>query len=174
MAVTLTHVKTAAQRGIPPEECLLEVNRVLVREKVSSMFTTCFYGILNTRSGELHYCNAGHNPPYLLRASGAVDPVAEVGGLPLGMFGKLPYTGACAHLAPGDAIFLYTDGVTEGNNAALDDFSGERLIEALRAVAPLDCRGMVEQVTAKVLAFTTGAPQSDDITMVSVRLAGAH
>ena len=79
MAVTRTQIKTTALQGMPPEDCLREVNRVLVRERVSAMFATCFYGVLNTRTGQLDYCNAGHNPPLLLRASGAVEPVDPAG-----------------------------------------------------------------------------------------------
>ncbi|MBI1787959.1 MAG: SpoIIE family protein phosphatase [Acidobacteria bacterium] len=171
MAVTRTQIKTTALQGMPPEECLLDVNRVLVRERVSAMFATCFYGILNTRNGQLHYCNAGHNPPYLLRASGAVDPVPMTGGLPLGVFAKTTYAGDSVQLAPGEAIFLYTDGVPEATNAALDDFTDERLAASLRDAASLACRDILDRVTRELLTFTAGAPQSDDITMLSIRMA---
>ncbi len=172
MAVTRTQIKTTALQGISPENCLLEVNRLLVRERVSAMFATCFYGLLNTRTGELHYCNAGHNPPHLLRASGAVEPVDMAGGMPLGLFDRKPYTGGLVHLAPGDALFLYTDGVPEATNEALDDFTDERLAEVLRETTSLSCRDIVNRVISEVLAFTAGAPQSDDITMVSIRING--
>jgi sigma-B regulation protein RsbU (phosphoserine phosphatase) len=172
MAVTRTQIKTTALQGMLPEGCLREVNRVLVREKVSSMFATCFYGLLNTRTGHLHYCNAGHNPPHLLRASGAVEPLDFAGGLPLGLFDRKTYSGGFVQLAPGDALFLYTDGVPEANNAALDDFTDERLTEVLRGATSLSCRDIVDRVTSEVLAFTDGAPQSDDITMLSIRING--
>jgi sigma-B regulation protein RsbU (phosphoserine phosphatase) len=170
MAVTRTQIKTIALQGMPPEECLYEVNRVLVRERVSSMFATCFYGLLNTRTGELRFCNAGHNPPYLLRKSGELEPVELAGGIPLGLFDGRPYTGASVKLAPGEALFLYTDGVSEATNDALDDFTDERLAEVLRSGCTLSCRDMVSHVTREVLAFTAGAPQSDDITMLSIRI----
>jgi serine phosphatase RsbU (regulator of sigma subunit) len=173
MAVTRTQIKTTALQGIPPEDCLLEVNRVLVRERVSSMFATCFYGLLNLRTGELHYCNAGHNPPHLLRASGALDAIDAAGGLPLGLFDRGPYAGGFAQLARGDTLFLYTDGVPEATNEALDDFTDERLADVLRASSSLSCRDIVSRVTHEVLAFTAGAPQSDDITMVTFRILAA-
>jgi hypothetical protein len=98
MAVTRTQVKTTAQRGMPPAECFHEVNRVLVQEQVSAMFATCFYGLLNLKSGEFHYCSAGHNPPYVLRAGGgAAEPITEVGGIPLGLFDGMGYTGSTVH-----------------------------------------------------------------------------
>lgn len=170
MAVTRTQIKTTALQGMPPQECLAEVNRVLVREKVSSMFATCFYGVLNTRTGQLHYCNAGHNPPYLLRVSGAVEPVELAGGIPLGLFEAKPYAGGFVELAAGDALFLYTDGVPEATNPAQDDFSDERLTAVLRAASSLPCKEIVNQVNREVAAFTAGAPQSDDITMLSIRI----
>jgi sigma-B regulation protein RsbU (phosphoserine phosphatase) len=149
------------------------VNHVLVRERVSAMFATCFYGLLNTRTGELRYCNAGHNPLHLLRASGAVEPVDMAGGMPLGLFDRRPYTGGSVQLAPGDALFLYTDGVPEATNDTLDDFTDERLTDVLRAATSLSCCELVNRVTREVLAFTAGAPQSDDITMLSIRITGA-
>jgi phosphoserine phosphatase RsbU/P len=172
MAVTRTQIKTTALQGKPPEECLLEVNRVLVREKVSSMFATCFYGLLNTRTGELRYCNAGHNPPYVLRASGDLESMELTGGIPLGLFDGMPYSGGVVQLAPDDALFLYTDGVSEATNNALDDFTDERLATSLRAAGSLPCREILDRVTSELLAFTDGAPQSDDITMLSLRIHG--
>jgi phosphoserine phosphatase RsbU/P len=174
MAVTRTQIKTTALQGMPPEDCLLNVNRVLVREKVGTMFATCFYGLLNTHTGELRYCSAGHNPPYLLRAFGAVELISGTGGPPLGLFDNMGYTGSCAQLEPGDALFLYTDGVPEANNAALEEFTDERFAASLRNSRSLCCREMIDRVTRQVLAFTAGAPQSDDITMLSIRRAAAQ
>jgi phosphoserine phosphatase RsbU/P len=170
MAVTRTQIKTTALQGKAPEECLFEVNRVLVRERVSSMFATCFYGLLNTRTGELLYCNAGHNPPYILRGSGALETMELTGGIPLGLFDGRPYAGGSVQLAPDDALFLYTDGVSEATNADLDDFTDERLAASLRAAGSLPCRDIVDCITRDLLTFTAGAPQSDDITMLSLRM----
>jgi serine phosphatase RsbU (regulator of sigma subunit) len=169
MAVTRTQIKTTALQGMRPEECLLDVNRVLVRENVGELFATCFYAILDTRTGELCYCSAGHNPPYLLRATGAVEPLSEVGGIPLGLFDYMGYTGNRTQLEPGDALFLYTDGVPEANNAADEEFTYERLASSLRDGMSLPCREMIGHLTRDVLAFTAGAPQSDDITMLCIR-----
>ncbi|HEV8043166.1 MAG TPA: GAF domain-containing SpoIIE family protein phosphatase [Bryobacteraceae bacterium] len=173
MAVTRTQIKTTALEGLAPEACLQEVNRVLVRERVSSMFATCFYGLISIRTGELRYCNAGHNPPHLLRTSGAVEPLDAVGGMPLGLFERKPYEGGLVQLAPGDALFLYTDGVPEATNVALDDFTDERLAAILLGANSLSCRDIVDRVAREVLDFTAGAPQSDDITMLTIRLTGA-
>jgi serine phosphatase RsbU (regulator of sigma subunit) len=173
MAVTLTHLRSTAQQGMAPEACLLDVNQVLVREQVSSMFATCFYGILNTRTGELRYCSGGHNPPFILRAAtGAVEPLPEVGGLPLGMFAGLGYDGSVGQLEVGDTLLLYTDGVPEGANAAGQDFGDERVIGCLQRQVGLGCRDVIAGMAGELSAFTAGAPQYDDITMLAVRRNG--
>ena len=170
MALTRMQVKTTEIQGMSPADCFLEVNRILVREKVSAMFATCFYGLLDLRSGEFNYCSAGHNPPYVIRANeGVVVPLAEVGGIPLGLFDGMGYTNSTTHLHPGDALFLYTDGVSEAQNIAEDDFSDERVIAALSVSREFNCRELIGDMTRKVSAFTDGAPQSDDITMVCLR-----
>lgn len=171
MAITRTQIKTTALGGMPPEECLGAVNSVLMHEKASSLFATCFYGILNTRTGEFLYCNAGHNPPYLVRAAsgGVLQPLASEGGLPLGLFDGRPYTGACAQLALGDGIFLFTNGVSEAINVASDS---RRLEDVLLRCAQVPCEEVVRIVASEVASVTGGAPQADDITMVSLRLLG--
>jgi len=153
-----------------PAECFLEVNRVLVRERVNAMFATCFYGLLYLSTGEFHYCSAGHNPPYVVRAAdGIIEPLADVGGIPLGLFDGMGYTNSSVHLLPGDAVFLYTDGVSEAQNIAEDDFSDDRVIATLSEHRHLDSRALIAAMTRNVTHFTDGAPQSDDITMLSLR-----
>ncbi len=172
MAVTVTQIKTAALEGVPPERCMQVVNRALVRDKASSMFATCFYGILHLRTGVFDYCNAGHNPPYHLAASGEVTPLPLAGGPPLGLFDLLPYAPARLELAPGDAIFLYTDGVPEATDNTEADFTDERLAATLAANTQQPCVNLLEEVYRQVVGFTKGAPQSDDITMLGLRWRG--
>lgn len=169
MAVTHTHVRTVALRGATPEECMAEVNRVLLKDSPSSMFATCFYGILNTETGELRYSNAGHNPPYRMVEGGLAEPLEQTGGTPLGMFPWDQYGAGAVHLNPGDALFLYTDGVPEATNLEEEDFTDGRLLQVLRDAATLPSSAIIDMVNSHLMAFTAGAPQSDDITMVVVR-----
>lgn len=169
MAVTRTQIKSVALQGLPPEQCLQAVNKALVRDKASSMFATCFYGILNLTTGGFHYCNAGHNPPYLLSVSGSVTALPIDGGPPIGMFDILPYTSGRLHLSPGDALFLYTDGVPEAVGPDEADFTDERLLETLARFAALPCHQLLEAIYNEVVDFTRGTPQSDDITMLALR-----
>jgi sigma-B regulation protein RsbU (phosphoserine phosphatase) len=173
MAVAKTQVKPAALRGGAPAECILEVNRAIVRENRSSMYATCFYGILDTVSGDLSFCNAGHNPPYVLRAGGAVEALAMSGGLPIGLFDKFPYHGGTTTLGPGDTLFLFTDGVPDAVNRADEEFSDQRLMDLLSGAPADSCRGLIEYVTARHAAFAEGAPQFDDITMLAVGMRTA-
>jgi sigma-B regulation protein RsbU (phosphoserine phosphatase) len=99
----------------------------------------------------------------------AVEPIAEVGGVPLGLFDGMEYTGSSVHLRQDDTLFLYTDGVPEARNAGEDDFTDESLIATLGGHTATSCRDLISYVAHKVSAFTDGAPQSDDITMLSVK-----
>jgi serine phosphatase RsbU (regulator of sigma subunit) len=169
MAVTHAHVGTVALRCADPAACMEEVNRILVADKGTSMYATCFYGVLNTRTGELRYCSAGHNPPYRI-AAGRATPLDSIGGLPLGLFpGK--YESASIRLDPGDCLYLYTDGVSEATNTQMDDFGDDRLMHVLGEAAALSARTLIETVSTRLQAFCADAPQSDDITMVAVRRA---
>jgi serine phosphatase RsbU (regulator of sigma subunit) len=174
MAVTGTRIRTIAKEGGIPEDCLRAVNEALVREQASSMFATCFYGILHTRTGRFECCNAGHNTPLLLRRTGVLEPMAalESGGLPLGLFGGLPYSGGSMTLEAGDTILLYTDGVTEARDPAFDDFTDERLAQVVSAARGLSCRELIDAVGREIGAFAGGAEQSDDITMLALRALG--
>jgi sigma-B regulation protein RsbU (phosphoserine phosphatase) len=170
MALTRMQVKTTAIQGMSPAACFLDVNRTLVRERVNAMFATCFYGLLNLRTGELRYCSAGHNPPYILRADGRrVEPLSEVGGIPLGLFDGMGYLDSTAQLHPGDALFLYTDGISEAQNISEDDFSDDRVIATLIQSPATTCQQLIADMARQVAAFTNGAPQSDDITMLTLR-----
>jgi sigma-B regulation protein RsbU (phosphoserine phosphatase) len=169
MAVSRTLLRVAAGKGMPPRECMEEVNRFLRAERASSMFVTCFYGILDLETGELDYSRAGHNPPYLIRAAGSVDILDAAPGLPLGAIGSPRYTTAQAQLQPGDAILLFTDGVTEAMNPDGAFYGEERLVQILREKGSIAVEEMVSAVTADVTRFADGAPASDDVTVLGIR-----
>jgi hypothetical protein len=105
MAVCRTLIKATAHAGGAPETCLGQVNRVLASEGVASMYVTVFYGVLDTRSGHVTYCNAGHNPPFVLRGNGAVEPLAQIGGMVVGLFEDAVYEAGHLVLGPGDGLF---------------------------------------------------------------------
>jgi len=169
MAVSKTLLKATALKGLPPDECLKEINRILFMESVSAMFVTVFYGILHTRTGAVDYCNGGHNPPYILRAGGRIETMGTTGGLVLAAMKNTAYKAQQINLHAGDGIFLYTDGVTEAMNRNNDQFSESRLEENLTHATGASLPEVVRQVMDAVNKFTNGAAQADDITILALR-----
>jgi serine phosphatase RsbU (regulator of sigma subunit) len=131
----------------------------------SNRFITFFFCVLDASTGELTYANAGHNPPVLLRANGAAEMV-EGGGPVLGLLPMAPYGEMRARLEPGDLLALYSDGVTEADNTAEEEFGEARLIEVLRQNRTEPAAAIVQAVRNALAAFTAKAPQADDITLV--------
>ena len=174
MAVSRTLLRATAARGLSPDECLQHVNEILHLDSISSMFVTCFYGVLNTKTGEIDCSNGGHNPPYIVSADGRVQPVESFGGLLLGAFRNADYEKRTLRLKPGDSIFLYTDGISEAMNTAGELYSNERLAESLRRLEGASVEDMVRQVMGEVRSFASGAPQSDDMTVLAVTYAGRN
>lgn len=172
MAVSKTLLKATALKGLPPEECLQQVNRILHLESVAAMFVTIFYGILNTRTGEVEYANGGHNPPYLLRVGGHIEALAGTGGLVLGAMRNTTYQAKKITLQAGDGIFLYTDGVTEAVDEQNEQFTETRLEESLQRSADALLPHVVRNTIDAVQKFSNGAPQADDITLLALKYLG--
>jgi sigma-B regulation protein RsbU (phosphoserine phosphatase) len=172
MAVSRTLLKATALKGLPPHECFQQVNRLLYLESVPSMFVTMFYGILNTKSGEIQYCNGGHNPPFLVRNNGTIEPLEVKGGLILGAMEDFDFQSNNIKLNKGDSLFLYTDGVTEAMNSKNEEFEEKRLKSSLSTINSAGLNDIVENVEKEVYQFAEGAPQADDITMLAIRYLG--
>ena len=144
---------------------MTRLNKATCANCPSNRFITFFFSVLNAATGELAYANAGHNPPILLRSNGDAE-MLEGGGPVLGILPIAPYSEMRAHLDHGDMLVLYTDGVTEANNAAYEEFDEERFIEVLQANRTLPAAGIVQAVIQAVTGFAAGAPQADDITLL--------
>ena len=171
MAVSRTLIRATGLKGIPAEECMHYVNNLLCNESVSCMFVTVFYGILNTNTGKLEYVNAGHNPPYLLTSKG-LKKVEMTGGTILGCIEDYQYKSRKITLAPGDRLFLYTDGVTEAFTKHNEAYGDERLESFLRQNQDYSIEELVKGVLKEVNDHSMGIPQSDDITLLSICYKG--
>ena len=169
MAVSRTLIKATALKSMPADECLLAVNRILHLESVSTMFVTVFYGVLDLRNGEVTYCNGGHNPPFILRNDGKVETMENIGGLMLGAFSFSTYQTGRTTLQRDESLVLYTDGVTEATDKSDNEFSETRLSESLASKRTLPITQIISDVVKEVRDFSTGVPQSDDITMLVLR-----
>jgi sigma-B regulation protein RsbU (phosphoserine phosphatase) len=169
MAVSRTLLRATAMQGMGPAECLQYANHVLGTQREGGVFVTVFYGILHTRTGELDYAIGGHNPPYWLSQRDAIRAIEEPSGVVIGLLPDVEYENGKVQLAPGDSIFLFTDGVTEAMSDEQRFFGERKLRDVLKANAAVSPECIVKAVSAAVADFTAGAPQSDDITMVAVK-----
>ncbi len=172
MAVSRSLLKATALTGQEAGPCLKHVNDLLCADGTQGLFVTLFYGILDTRNGEVAYSNAGHNPPYVLRKDGAAEALPNQGGLVLGIQETANYETAAITLAPGESLCLYTDGVTEAMNAQREFFDRTRLRQRLEAsyAAPLET--LIRELVSDIAAFAGNAPQHDDITALAIRYHG--
>ncbi len=151
-----------------PAVTLNRVNAELCRNNSAEMFITAWVGVLDLETGEVMYANAGHNPPVLLPSA---QYMTAKSGPVLAFMDGIEYKQLSFKLAPGDSLFLYTDGVTEATDAKNELFGEERLLTALKAAQTTDASPA--KITAVlrmvVTAFVEGMPQADDITMLAIR-----
>ena len=151
-----------------PGGVLGEVNDLLHEDNDTGMFVTILYAVYNPYSGEFAYANGGHNSPLIVHPDGSSSMLPLTGGIALGVAPGLPYQQQSINLAPGDFVFLYTDGVTEAMNAEGEEFGVERLQEVFAANPPSDPQQANEAVFNAVSEFAGDTPQSDDITCLAV------
>ncbi|OGR39857.1 MAG: hypothetical protein A2051_06665 [Desulfovibrionales bacterium GWA2_65_9] len=167
-----------AQHGPPPRRIpdpghiLARANNGLAEDNESCMFVTVFCAVLDYVTGEVHYASAGHNPPVLLRARAAPSYLPTHGDPVAGAMPGVEYATDTLRLAPGDALVLYTDGVTEAMNPAQELYGEARLAEKLAELGDASVRATCQALAEDVHAFASGAEQSDDITMLVLRYNG--
>lgn len=154
-----------------PAEILSRLNGFLHRSVEPGRFVTAFLGLFDLDTGTFLYCNAGHNPPYVLSANGTVRTLKE-GGLVLGLFRESVYEETEVSLEAGDTLALFTDGVTEAQNAEEELWGEERLLELLQAHQKSPCRRIVGEILSELRRFAGEEPQSDDITLLLARWTG--
>lgn len=179
MTVILALFRNVSLRMDDPAEILESLNGTISKGNEHCMFCTMFLGVLDLKTGELDYCNGGHNAPVIrrLKADGNVDVkyMDVKRNIAVGLFDGFVFEKEHTHLAPGEAIFLYTDGVTEAENAAHELFGEDATLAALanaRSHQVRSAKGFVEHMYASVEEHAGGAEQSDDITMLVVEYKG--
>ncbi|HXI28984.1 MAG TPA: SpoIIE family protein phosphatase [Vicinamibacterales bacterium] len=153
-----------------PAPLITRLNHGLFRRAIESRFLTTFYGILGT-DGSFTYCNAGHNPPLLVSASGIRR--LDKGGVVLGLFEQATFEEETVTLEKGDLIIAFSDGVTEAMNPDSEEFTDDRLLACANAHRGEAPQRILDALLADVQAFCAGATQSDDVTVVMVRYNGA-
>jgi serine phosphatase RsbU (regulator of sigma subunit) len=167
MTLTRTLIRTVAQQTSTPAKILAQVNDLLLRDTPHGMFITALLGILDTRTGELVYANAGHNLP-ILRKSGALGlETLSKGSMPLGILEKIEFKDNIVMLESGDTLLMYTDGITEAY-VGEEFFGEERLIQAIQKAEHPDAPGMLEDIDLALMEFRGSSQPSDDVTALAV------
>jgi serine phosphatase RsbU (regulator of sigma subunit) len=186
MSNVLAALKSEARIVDKEDEILGHLNRLIVEQVEPGRFVTFFYGVVDPRERVLRYACAGHNPPLLMRASGDTRWLKEA-GVPLGVVPESTYSPHEIALEPDDVIVLYSDGVTEAQRTPAppeaderdedapppeQEFFDEARLEAVvRDARGKSAAGIVADVMQAVRSFTEGEEQSDDLTLVVVRIA---
>lgn len=164
MAVTRTTFRNLSAHEESPGRIVKMMNDNLSSMNDSNMFVTFFCGVLDLKNGHLRYCNAGHNPPMTLTDDIRFLPVEP--NLPLGIMGGMEFVEQEMPFHYDDALFLYTDGLTEAENASHEQFGEERVIDALRVRK--SSQGHLDNIKKRVTEFVGDAPQSDDLTILFI------
>lgn len=172
MAMTRSLFRNASAYEENPEVIVRKMNKAIAEQNTQNMFVTLFLGVLDCRTGQLAYCNAGHNAPVIM-VNGEWLMVNVLPNLPLGIDGDFAFRAQQTQLQPNSVLFLYTDGLTEAENIRHEQFGEDRMMTELQderlrtdGYNPL---AIVKHMQASVAAFAGEAPQSDDLTMLAIR-----
>jgi sigma-B regulation protein RsbU (phosphoserine phosphatase) len=168
MAFLRASLRAATHIGYATHISMAKVNYLLWESIERNQYVTAFYGILDAANGTLSYSNAGHNPPILLKANGESSLIRS-GEQPLGMFRDTRFHEYYLSFEPGDVLVMYTDGVTEAQNPAGEEFGRDRLLEAAKSAYELPAREMIASIEMAVLAWTAGAGANDDVTFFIIK-----
>jgi len=167
MLITRTLLRATAMFGMAPGACLTRLNRLLCAENDEMMFVTLFYGVLDPRAGTFTYSNGGHNPPYHLGPHG-ITAFGGQGQMALAVLEEAEYADEVLTLGPGEAVVMFTDGVTESFDADQTIFGDDRLVEVLAQRRDTAAQSLVDRVMQSVLTFTGEAPLADDVTCLAL------
>jgi sigma-B regulation protein RsbU (phosphoserine phosphatase) len=133
------------------------------------MFVTFFLGVMELKSGIIHFCNAGHNYPYILKKDKSLIALDQKHGVPLGLFSDRKYESGKLSLEIGDSIILYTDGITEAENKKSELFGENRLEDTLGMRVITSAKVLTNAIISSVENFVGGADQSDDLTVLVIK-----
>jgi sigma-B regulation protein RsbU (phosphoserine phosphatase) len=172
MAITKTLLRAKSSITKKPQEIIMKMNDDLCKDNETSMFVTFFLGVLNIRTGELEYCNAGHNPPLIHKEDDGFNYFNIDRNIPLGITEEFEMTTNTMFLKPNDIFFIYTDGVTEAMDNDNIEYSEMKLVKTLSEHKDDSVTSMLKNMLFSVEMHAGGADQSDDITMMVVKYLG--
>jgi sigma-B regulation protein RsbU (phosphoserine phosphatase) len=169
MVSARTLFRSRISLSVTLNQSVYEINKEICRENPNQMFVTFIAGILDLKNSCLTYCNAGHNPPFVIKPTGKTEKFGDVHGIPLGIFEYATYSSGTVSFSPGDAFFMYTDGVTEALNSSDDFYGEERMLEIVSRNADLCPSELMHKLESDVIGFMKGVDQADDITLLILR-----
>lgn len=166
---TLQATLHALLMGVHSFERMIErLNGMVLEFTGGAHYVTMFLALLDSESRRMHYINAGHNPPVILRGDGRTEQL-ESGGTVVGLLPRVHYTRSQTELAPGDVLVLFTDGVAEAEGPGEDLFDVPGIERCVAALRPdLSPEAILHKLFADVREFTAGAPPSDDRTVIII------
>ena len=172
MAVARNLFRVVSQQGLPAAEIADKLNNALSEDNDSGMFVTMFIGIIDLPTGRLDFCNAGHNPPVIKMPDGSTHFIEMQPNAPLGLWPGLPYEGEYIEDISGCPFFVYSDGLNEAENEKQEQYGDDLLLEMLEKHPFNSSQETVEMMKADVARHANGAEQSDDLTMLCVKVKG--
>ena len=172
MAVARNLFRVVSQQGLPPAEIADKLNNALSEDNDSGMFVTMFIGVVDLQTGHLEFCNAGHNPPVIKMPDGSTHFIEMQPNAPLGLWAGLPYEGEAIDDISGCPFFVYSDGLNEAENDKQEQYGDDLLLEMLEKHEFVSSQQTVEMMKADVVRHANGAEQSDDLTMLCVKVKG--
>lgn len=169
MAVTRTLFRIIAGTTDTPREIMTRLNDTIIKDNDECMFVTITIGVLDLATGRLELCNAGHNQPVAVSRHRA-SMVKVKDNIPVGVMDDFDFEDEIIQLENGEMLFLYTDGLTEAENSRKELFGDERMLGVLKDAAAGTVKECIERMEASAAAFAGGSDQSDDLTMLGIRL----
>lgn len=172
MTIAMTLIRVASDHEADPARIMNDVNANISRNNPNCMFVTLVVGVLDVRTGQVSYVNAGHNPPLALRRNNDIQVLSARSGPAVGVFDDIAFNLIETSLEPGDGLLLYTDGVTEAMDPAGRLYGDARLRQLMTHCTALAAEQVVDRIIRDVRAHAGEAEQSDDITVLVVRYRG--
>lgn len=172
MAITKTLIKTSASKKISPADIMIEVNDAISSDNPQSMFVTLLVGVLDLETGRISYANGGHNPPVHICSDRPPYYVKASSGPVVGIMDEIPYGELELTLKPGEALFMYTDGVTEAQNPDKEFYSEETLLERITSQTDASSQALIRNIKSDLSLFADVEPQFDDIAMLMIKYQG--
>jgi serine phosphatase RsbU (regulator of sigma subunit)/CheY-like chemotaxis protein len=172
MAMSKLLIKSRAVDDKQPSKIMTRVNTDLAKDNPECMFVTVFLAVINLRTGQVTYTNAGHNSPLIKRACGDVEEIADRHGPILGIEEGRSYGESRVLLGQDDVLLVFTDGVTEALDRDNRLYSDDRLIETVQGIHDISADSVLKGVRDSVDEFALGAEQADDITMIALQYNG--